>query len=78
MHAKCKDHTYKRLEEPEEQVRVELLVDGDVAGVALDPEEGSDPRPPPRLSPSSSRRTSPPAPSRFLWLFLSTFASSQT
>ena len=49
MHAKCKDHTYKRLEEPEEQVRVELLVDGDIAGVALDPEEGSDPRPLPRL-----------------------------
>ena len=49
MHA-CKDHTHKRLEEPEEQVGVELLVDGDVAGVALDPEKRRDPRPPPRLN----------------------------
>ena len=41
--------THKCLKEPKEQVGVEGLVDRDVAGVTLDPEERRHPRPPPRL-----------------------------
>ena len=48
-HCKLVYITHECLEEPEEEVRVEGLVDRDVAGVALDPEEGRHLRPPPRL-----------------------------